>query len=897
MLIEFKTCCFKVLKFSQDQQLPKKLPVKYELVTNLKKLAKVEKELVNVKRFTYDFETTGLKFNQHDVVMVGFCPKPGRVIIIPRLIYTQEHFTAKWTEEEVEYAEKISRFVKANMLAIDDSLKRIFSSPALKIAHNGKFDNKFARHFGYPVKKFFFDTVIGHALVNENLPHNLTFLLEWYGINHLSDDDYGPYENDLWFYVNKTKQNKKPFSFVPVKKLASYLAKDCDGDYRLYQKLKPEVKRGGFWKLMMKQQMVVSDIMTEVEFSGFKLDVEGLQEISRKFSFQLEKIETSLKKLAGPDFNPASSKQVLEYLESKNAPFDEVGKKTRGGSYSTDEDALKMMARKRKFKKFCNLILDHREIAKMKGTYLDGKDGASGMLKHVGPTGKVHANWNIHTPRTGRLSANDPSLQVLPRPSVKYPWANIRRLFIPSRPDWVVWEADFCLHGDTKIRLANGKNVKIKNLVGEKEFYLYGYNKDTDKVDLVKGCKARRTSFTDKVVEIKLNTGKKIVSTLDHKFMLKDGRRFEEAQNLKPGDSLLSVNFLVNRKWKKYFGTLKDLKRFARINHSIVSVRIKKLKNPMPMYCLTVPGYHNFFLSNGILSKNCQLEMRIAAWSSRDKIMVQEIRDRVDFHTRNAILFNEELGFLESARGISEDEYKKRMKYQAPPNWEKLSDKKKQRIDDKLYMAREYTETRVFAKELGFGVGYGMDAKTLADNHNKPVDEVEEAINVYFRKYEGYDRWREKQKKLWLSQGFQTLPWTGRKRRFHMAAEWFNSHYSEDCWKRQMDMEATDRQAMNFPIQGFANEVFTRGKIRLRNSLRDSKFKSRILLSLHDGIIGEGPLHEMIRLEELCKESMEVTLSPGKKHEVKLDVDFEVYDRWKGDKIDHKKVTRLRKAF
>ena len=726
----------KVLKFSKDQQLPEKLPVKYELVTSLETLAKVEKELVSAKRFTYDFETTGLKFNQHDVVMVGFCPRPGRVIIVPRFIYTKEHFTSKWTDDESEFAEKVSRFVKKNATTIDDALKRIFASLALKIAHNGKFDNKFAKHFGYPVKKFFFDTIIAHALINENLPHNLTFLLEWYGINHLSDNDYGPYENDLWFYINKTKQNRKPYSFIPVKKLASYLAKDCDGDYRLYQKLKPELKQEGFWKLMMKQQMVVSDIMADVEFHGFKLHVEGLQDISRKFSSQLEKIESSLKKLAGSEFNPASSKQVLGYLESKDAPFDEIGKKTKGGSYSTDEDAMKMMARKRKFKKFCNLILDHREIAKMKGTYLDGKDGASGILKHVGPTGKVHANWNIHTPRTGRLSCSDPALHQLPRPSVKYPWANIRKLFIPSRLNWAIWEVDYKM-----------------------------------------------------------------------------------------------------------------------------------------------------------------LEMRIASWFSKDWIMIDEIGNGADLHTRNAIMFNEELGFLESAKGISEDEYKKRMKYTPPNGWEKMPAKKKEKIEEKMHMAREYTETRVFAKELGFGVGYGMDAKTLADNHNKPVDEVEEAIAVYFRKYEGYDRWRDKQKKLWLAQGFQMLPWTGRRRRFHMAAEWFNSHYSENCWKRQMDMEATDRQAMNFPIQGFANEVFTRGKINLRNALRENKFKSQILLSLHDGIIGEGPLNEMIRLEELCKENMEVILSKGKKHEVPLDVDFEVYDRWKGNKIDYRKVTKLRKAL
>src|SRR4029079_241572 len=90
-----------------------------------------------------------------------------------------------------------------------------------------------------------------------------------------------------------------------------------------------------------------------------------------------------------------------------------------------------------------SLILESRTIGKLKSSYLDGKDGETGMLSWVDAVHHVHYHANIHTPRTGRMSVTDPALQTIPRPNPKYPAANIRQLFIPSKPGWVIFSVDY----------------------------------------------------------------------------------------------------------------------------------------------------------------------------------------------------------------------------------------------------------------------------------------------------------------------------------------------------------------------------------------------------------------------------------------------------------------------
>ena len=700
----------KVVKYLETGKLPQPPKITYDFVTDLKKLKEVTERLEKAETFSFDFETTGFDFHKHKIIMAGFSDSPDHAIVIPTHIYTEEEMKKKWTKAERDYVINVlNPFVKKNEKTIWAHIQRIFLSPARKTGQNAKFDSKFARANDITIRNWDFDTVIAHALVDENKPHNLTFMLDWFGIG------FGNYERELWPYVNKTKANKKPYSHVPPPILALYLARDVVGTFRLRPILRKKLKQEGMFELFRDQQMPLIRLMTDMEYRGIKVDVEQLQNLSKKFAFILADCEEKLRKLTkNKRFNPNSSHDVLAYLEDIGAP---LTKKTAGGKFSTDADVLEGLASTKKYSKMPKLVLEHRTISKLKGTYLDGKKGDGGILSWVDKHYKVHANWNAHTPRTGRMSCDDPPLQTIPRPNPKYPDANIRQLFIVSVLGWLMFSIDYK-----------------------------------------------------------------------------------------------------------------------------------------------------------------QLEMRIAAYLSRDMVMIKEIRDNVDIHSRNAVMFGTVLGILPA--DMTEQKFVKIVKWEKPQGRELTEEEKKM-----LQLSLEYSELRTLAKSLGFGLNYGIEASTLAKDYNRDEEEVQEMIDLYFRKYQSLALWREEQKQIAVNKGLLVLPITGRKRRFLDAAKWFNSPLSKDCFKRQMDIQGVERQAMNFPIQGLANEIFTKGKLKLAAAMKKEKLKAKLLLSLHDGVLGETPPKEVEIIKRLAKENMEFTLGKGKKYEVHLGIDFDVYDRWAGNKV------------
>lgn len=706
----------KAAKFAVTGELPKPPVLNVDVVTDLKTLQRVKDILLATDEFSTDFETTGLQAHIHEIIMAGFCVTPGQAYVIPTFIYTEEHMK-KWTQSEKDYALNVlNPFVKKHRPAIMAALKEIMASKARKILHNGKFDSKFARANKYPIKNFKFDTIIAHSLSDENKPHDLAFILEWFGF------EYGAYDQILWQYVNKDRKNKKPYSFVPPQILSKYLGVDVDGTRRLKPILRKKLKEEGLFKLFTEQQMPLVNVMADLEYRGIKLDVQKLQKISKDFAAILADIDKQLKKVTkNKTFNPNSPPQLLAYLEDIGAPLE---KKTKGGKYSTDKDVLEKMAMMKRFAKVPKLILESRAISKLKGTYLDGKTGDAGMLSWADKNHMVHATWNPFTPRTGRMSCEDPPLQTIPRPNPKYPEANIRQLFIPS------------------------------------------------------------------LIEL-------VMFSIDYK----------------------------------------------------------------------------------------QLEMRIAAFLSQDPVMMREIREDVDIHTRNIIMFNKRLG-LGFPADTTEEQFNEVRKYKPPESWRDMSEgPKKEKIRKLVQLAGEYDELRTLAKSLGFGLNYGIEAQTLANDFSRDVEDIQEMIDLYFEKYQGLFLWREEQKATAIRDGVLILPETGRKRRFYGASDWFRSEYSQDCQKREMDMQGVHRQAMNYPIQGFANEVFTQGKLKFYAALKkEMKGDARMMLSLHDGVLGEGYPKAMARVKELAKATMERTLGSGKKA-VHLGVDFDVYDRWSGNKL------------
>jgi uracil-DNA glycosylase family 4 len=276
------------------------------------------------------------------------------------------------------------------------------------------------------------------------------------------------------------------------------------------------------------------------------------------------------------------------------------------------------------------------------------------------------------------------------------------------------------------------------------------------------------------------------------------------------------------------------------------------------------------------------LEMKVVAHLSQDPVMLQELKDGTDMHSKNAVTFGHVLGFVD--KSVDYDWFKIVAKYDPEKEKDYLKKYGAKKLAEIKKLHPEFSKLRAFAKSVGFGLNYGIEARTLSEDHNVPLEDVEVAIDTYFKRYKKLAKWREKQGNLAIKRGYLELPWTGRRRQFTQFYEWINSKYAQDIRKREFDISAIKRQAMNFPVQGFANEIFTRGKLKVIKRLRAEGLKSTIRITIHDGVVGVGPVEEMSRVKQICHEEMTTFLGKENRR-LELNVDFNVNEYWYGSAV------------
>src|SRR5262249_648705 len=191
-------------------------------------------------------------------------------------------------------------------------------------------------------------------------------------------------------------------------------------------------EKAGLRKLYDTIEMPLIDVLAEMEFNGVRLDVPFLNKLSVEMEAQLAGIEKTIHELAAKTFNIASPKQLRE------GQFDHmklrVQKRTgTTGEARTDQESLEKLAAQGH--ELPRRIIEHRQVAKLKGTYVDA------LPALVNPnTQRVHTSFNQTVAATGRLSSSDPNLQnIRARPD---PGAQIRQAVIP-RDGWQLLTADY----------------------------------------------------------------------------------------------------------------------------------------------------------------------------------------------------------------------------------------------------------------------------------------------------------------------------------------------------------------------------------------------------------------------------------------------------------------------
>jgi DNA polymerase-1 len=194
----------------------------------------------------------------------------------------------------------------------------------------------------------------------------------------------------------------------------------------------PEIQKEHLKELFYNIEMPLVKVLKDMEQEGIAIDVKGLKEYSASLEKHLIELDANIKSVAGVPFNVDSPKQLGEVLFD-HLTIDPKAKKTKTGQYATSEDIL---VRLEKSHPIIPLILEYRQLRKLKSTYVDPLPTMTDRID-----GRVHTNFMQTVTATGRLSSNNPNLQNIPIRSEK--GREIRKAFIPRDDKHVLLSADY----------------------------------------------------------------------------------------------------------------------------------------------------------------------------------------------------------------------------------------------------------------------------------------------------------------------------------------------------------------------------------------------------------------------------------------------------------------------
>ena len=420
----------------------------------VKEIAKLKK----TKSFCFDTETTGKDPIHDELLGISFANSVGKAI------YFQ-------CPSEIDLRK----------VFIDD-FRELFQDESIeKIGHNLKFDLTVLHWCGLKVGGALFDTMLAHTLVFPDQKHSMDFVAESMlgyspiSFNSLIDDQ----ENEDQLSLIGTT-----ISEVDTNKLAEYAAEDADITFQISEKLRPLLKEKGQEKVFYDIESPLIAILVAIESEGISLNCQILDQIRESLSESINNLGKEITELAGKEFNLNSPKQLGEVLFD-DLKLVEKPKKTKTGQYKTDEGVLNALAPKHRV---VEAILEYRESAKLKSTYVDALPNALSKK-----TGRIHSSFGQLMTATGRLASNNPNLQNIPIRTSQ--GREIRKAFVPRSEDFKILAADYSqielrvmasISGDESMRSAFNEGLDIHSATAAKV-----YDVDIDEVssDMRRGAK------------------------------------------------------------------------------------------------------------------------------------------------------------------------------------------------------------------------------------------------------------------------------------------------------------------------------------------------------------------------------------------------------------------------
>ena len=300
-------------------------------------------------------------------------------------------------------------------------LKPWLENPAhKKLGQHIKYDRHVFANHGIEVQGYAHDTMLQSYVLEVHKPHGLSSLVERHlGRTGISFED-----------LCGKGASQICFDQVDIAKAAEYASEDADQTLDVHLALWPQLEKDAKLRFIYELEIASSEALYRIERNGVLIDAPMLATQSHELGQRIIELENEAYEIAGQPFNLSSPKQLGEIFFDKLAM--PVVKKTATGARSTDEEVLEKLAEDFPLPA---KILEHRGIAKLKGTYTD-KLAQLALPR----TGRVHTHYAQAVAVTGRLSSNDPNLQNIPVKTAE--GRRVREAFVAA-PGHVIASADY----------------------------------------------------------------------------------------------------------------------------------------------------------------------------------------------------------------------------------------------------------------------------------------------------------------------------------------------------------------------------------------------------------------------------------------------------------------------
>lgn len=393
-------------------------PHHYELVQTPEARESLAARLEASPRWAFDTETTGLDALQARLLGMSFCLREHEAYYVP-----------------VNSPEDLAPF------------RAVFAGNAEKVGLNLKFDLKVMRAAGLRVNGPFFDVMLAHTVLYPELRHGM-------------DDMAEALLQYRTVRLEEIAGKEMNTAAVSHEMMADYAAEDADVTLQLANVLAPMLENHGQMKLMREIEFPLLPVLADIESEGMRVEPQLLQESSLALGEHVETVKARIDATIGRTINLNSPKQLGDLLFGEMKLLDKP-KKTKGGQYVTDEETLRKLAPTHSL---VADILSYREMAKLKGTYLDA------LPRYISPAdGRIHSTLLQMVTATGRLASQNPNLQNIPVRSEA--GRLIRKAFVARSEEYCILSADYSQIELRLMAALSGDPAMIAAFIGGRDIH------------------------------------------------------------------------------------------------------------------------------------------------------------------------------------------------------------------------------------------------------------------------------------------------------------------------------------------------------------------------------------------------------------------------------------------